>query len=100
MPDTTRNADADADAEADVLALVTRIENELLTVLERHTRMLDEAGEPRYSRAVAMHAVVDLAGRLMASAIVVDGERGRALSQAMFDWLYMYILPSTSSRPS
>jgi hypothetical protein len=82
-----------ADDERDVVALVERIEQDLLLVLERHTQMV--ADSPRYSRWVAMHSVIDLAGRLMLSAIAIEGDEARPRIAAMIDHLALLMTPAS-----
>src|SRR5262245_33331449 len=89
--DATMNRDAAEEREA--VALVERIENDLGLALERHTRMADEP--PRFSRAVALHAVVDLAGRLMLSALTEEGDEARPRLAAMLRQLELLIAPES-----
>jgi hypothetical protein len=86
------------DDEREVIALVNAIEADLLRVLEHHTRMQDDAGTPRYSRAVALHATCDLLGRLMLSAIQIEGERGRESSRRLVQHLQMLLTPTPTAR--
>jgi hypothetical protein len=84
-----------AEDEREVLALVERIENDLITVLERHAHQQTEAGHgARSNRWIALHSVVDLAGRLAQSAIAEEGEEARPTIMTMVQQLEMLVAPA------
>lgn len=84
--------------EQEVVAFVERIELDLARVLERHTQILTEDGHPRYSRWLALHSVIDLAGRLALSALFEEGEEARPKILTMVRHLEMLVAPA-SRRP-
>jgi len=85
--------------EQDALALVTAIESHMLAVLESYSRLQDGAGAPRFGRHLAMHATADLLGRLMLSAIDIEGDSARRSCQQTLDALQLLIVGPPSSRP-
>jgi hypothetical protein len=94
MNDDERSSKHTDDDEQAAIAYLNIVEERLLEVLEDATRYEDEQGRPQFGRWAAMHALVDLAGRHMLSAIELEGEEGRRRCMQLVNQLTMLIAPT------
>jgi hypothetical protein len=83
-----------ADQERALFDLSAAIQCDIEAVLEAHQQRRIAAGEPRFTRWLALHAVVELAGRMMLSTLFEQGDEARPALARMIQQLEMLVLPA------
>ena len=63
---------ADTTPTTEARAISERIERELFALLELRCNFVDAAGTPRFASDLALHALVQLTGRIMRELIRLD----------------------------